>query len=74
MFVPVYFTDPMNNRVQVFNAHGNLLGKWGSFGFGDGQFNDPEDIAIDSMGKVYVADYVNNRVQVFQIREIGKTP
>ena len=41
--------------------------KWGTQGSGDGQFNTPYGIAIDSSGDVYVADYLNNRVQKFTI-------
>src|SRR5206468_11362265 len=39
---------------------------WGSKGSGDGQFNDPTSVAVDSTnGKVYVADPRNRRIQVF---------
>ena len=43
--------------------------KWGTQGSGDGQFNTPYGIAIDSSGDVYVADYLNNRVQKFIVLE-----
>ena len=39
--------------------------KWGSYGSGDGQFNAPSDIAVDTGGDVYVADPNNNRIQKF---------
>lgn len=32
---------------------------------GDGQFNDPNGIAVDGLGNVYVADMDNNRVEIF---------
>jgi sugar lactone lactonase YvrE len=38
---------------------------WGSYGTGDGQFNFPKGIAIDSSGNVYVADSDNHRIQKF---------
>jgi len=39
--------------------------KWGSYGSGDGQFNNPFGVAVDDAGNVYVVDNWNNRVQKF---------
>ena len=39
--------------------------KWGTKGIGDGQFDRPGGIAIDSSGFIYVSDIVNNRIQKF---------
>ena len=43
----------------------HFVKKWGSSGIGDGQFERPRGIAIDSSGNVYVADSNNNRIQKF---------
>jgi hypothetical protein len=37
----------------------------GSYGSGNGQFNDPSGIAIDSLDNIWVADRDNSRVQEF---------
>src|SRR5205814_1918932 len=37
----------------------------GITGSGDGQFNGPVNIAVDSSGNVYVADTLNHRIQKF---------
>ena len=42
-----------------------LLGKWGSTGTGDGQFDWPAGIAVAANGNVYVVDAQNYRVQYF---------
>ncbi|MDO8871952.1 MAG: hypothetical protein Q7V05_04365 [Methanoregula sp.] len=40
--------------------------KWGTQGSGgDGQFNEPYGVAVDSSGSVYVADAGNHRIQKF---------
>jgi hypothetical protein len=52
-------------NVVKFNSRGKYLATIGSAGNGNGQFNDPEGIAVDSGGDIYVADSGNNRVEKF---------
>jgi DNA-binding beta-propeller fold protein YncE/cbb3-type cytochrome oxidase subunit 3 len=62
----VYVVDQGRTRIVKFSPDGHVLSNWGSKGSGDGQFNDPTSIAVDSTnGKVYVADPTNKRIQVF---------
>ena len=70
----VFLVEVWHCRVEVFDASGAFLGRWGSCGFGDGQFDGADGIAVDAAGKVYIADYNNNRVQVFQVREVPRSP
>ena len=44
---------------------GAIQPKFGTAGSGDGQFNNPQGVAVDGSGNVYVADTYNNRVQKF---------
>lgn len=60
-----YVTDFDNNNIKVYNSTGTLLFDFGSPGSGDGQFNSPFGLALDSQGNVYVADRGNSRVQIF---------
>jgi hypothetical protein len=48
------------------SASGEFLTKWGSFGAGDGQFNEPFGVATDNRGDVYVGDTLNHRIQKFK--------
>jgi hypothetical protein len=62
----VYVTDIFfNNRIQKFDSDGNFITKWGSAGTGDGQFNAPWGICVDSDDNIYVADTNNHRIQKF---------
>lgn len=53
------------NNVIKFSSSGAYLANFASSGSGNGQLKDPEGIAVDSAGNVYVADTGNNRVQKF---------
>ena len=62
----IYVVDQGRTRIVKFNPDGHVLSSWGSKGSGDGQFNDPTSVAVDSTsGKVYVVDPINKRIQVF---------
>ena len=62
----MYVTDGYGNaRAHCFAADGRLLFSWGEPGSGPEQFNLPHGIAVDRLGKVYVADRENSRIQVF---------
>jgi DNA-binding beta-propeller fold protein YncE len=59
--------DQNNYRVQYFTAGGSFLGKWGSEGKGNAQFNFPVDVTFGSGGnRVYVVDDDNDRIQYFK--------
>jgi sugar lactone lactonase YvrE len=70
----IYVADSGNNRVQKLSPAGQSLAIWqyclpGSNpcapapGSDPGQFFDPEGIAVDGQGNVYVSEVDNNRVQ-----------
>ncbi len=62
----VYVVDSGgHDRIVKYDADGNYITQWGSYGSGEGQFQFPDDIAIDAHDHVYVADHNNNRIQVF---------
>jgi DNA-binding beta-propeller fold protein YncE len=68
----VYVTDPqsdpgcsMQPRVLKYDNEGDFITKFGSYGTQPGQFRDPEHLALDNDGNVYVSDRKNNDIQVF---------
>ncbi len=58
-----HFDDHTSASVQKYSASGTLVSEFGSQGAGDGQFDTPQDVALDTSGNIYVADTNNNRVQ-----------
>ena len=69
----IYVTDPQSEpgcsqqpRVLKYDHKGNFIVKWGSYGEENGQFRDPEHLAVDSEGFVYVSDRKNDNIQVFE--------
>lgn len=54
------FTD---YRIQKFSPAGQEISSWGSAGTGPGQFRNPNGIALDAQGNVYVTDSDNHRIQ-----------
>jgi DNA-binding beta-propeller fold protein YncE len=60
----VYASD-LSSRIVKFSEGGAYLTQWGSYGSGNGQFEYPGGIAVDSSNNVYVADTQNNRVEKF---------
>ena len=54
-----------NSRVVKFDKSGRFLFAWGKKGKGEGEFDLPHAVRLDSKGQVYVADRENQRIQVF---------
>lgn len=62
----LWVADTGNNRVVELSPAGKTLLAFGTKGSGDGQFNDPQSIGVDSAsGDVWVADYNNDRIEEF---------
>lgn len=62
----IYVSDGyVNSRMTKFDADGNFLMDWGSYGTDIGQFNLPHAMQIDRNDNIYVADRNNRRIQVF---------
>jgi DNA-binding beta-propeller fold protein YncE len=65
----LYVVDQGRARVAKLDVNGNTVAVWGSPGTGDGQFNEPTTVTVDTKrDRVYVADPRNRRVQVFDTK------
>ena len=63
----VYIVDNGNCRIQVLNPDFSYCNSFGTEGSNTGEFNEPYDLATDSIGNVYVAERKNHRIQVFTV-------
>ncbi|MBU0704860.1 MAG: NHL repeat-containing protein [Chloroflexi bacterium] len=65
----LYVVDAVGQDVKVYDVSGpevDFLFTFGDWGASNGQFNYPNDIAIDNVtGRLYVTDRENHRVQVW---------
>lgn len=62
----IYVVDSLDNCVQVFNANGVYVRRFGSFGAAAGQFSTPTGIAYEkNANELAVVDTRNGRVQFF---------
>ncbi len=54
-----------NARIVKFDKDGKLIKTWGRKGKGPGEFDSPHGLAMDSVGRLFVADRSNSRIQIF---------
>ena len=52
----IFVSEVDNDRVQKFDSNGNFLLKFGSSGFGDGQFISPRVLDRDSLAQIHRRD------------------
>jgi streptogramin lyase len=62
----IFAVSSSRARVLKYDKDENFIDIFGlGFGSSDGQFNGPQNIAIDSAGNFYVSDRLNHRIQKF---------
>eukprot|EP00058_Branchiostoma_floridae_P027689 XP_002613180.1 hypothetical protein BRAFLDRAFT_73101 [Branchiostoma floridae] len=64
----IYISDDENHSIFVYDGKGKFLFKFGSYGTGDGQMNQPRGVCTDTSGNVVVADTGNRRVELFDAK------
>ncbi len=54
-----------NARIVKFSKSGTFVRAWGRKGSAPGEFDTPHSLAMDSLGRLFVADRGNSRIQIF---------
>jgi len=62
----IYISDTQNDRIQVFEASGDFLYKWGKHGKEINEFKQPS-FSMISENRIHIADTYNNRYQIFTL-------
>jgi DNA-binding beta-propeller fold protein YncE len=57
--------DTRGHQVAIFDLAGTFITKFGKRGDGDGEFNFPGPVTVNSKGEIIVGDSMNARIQVF---------
>lgn len=57
--------DALAHTIDVYTLKGARLTSFGTPGVGLGQFQFPNDVALDARGRIYVTDRENHQVQVW---------
>ncbi len=61
----VFDNNCPSNVVNKFIINTNREISWGGMGSGNGQFNCPLGVAVDTSGNIYVVDAGNARIEKF---------
>lgn len=61
----LWITDAVHDQIVELSSSGRVLGRYGKRGSSLGELLQPEGIALDRYGHVFVADHGNNRIEEF---------
>jgi len=61
----LWVVDALAHQLDLYSAAGASLTSFGGNGVSPGQFSFPNDVAIDTDGRIFVTDRDNNQVQVW---------
>lgn len=62
----LYVADTGNSRIQKFDADGNFIWDFGTYGDGEGEFKAPHGVAVDAAGNIYVSDATSQKLLRFK--------
>lgn len=60
----LFIVDSKSHKLLQYDLKGEYVSESGGRGIGNGQFNYPTHVVVDSNGRIYVTDSMSHRVQV----------
>ncbi|MCZ4245189.1 NHL repeat-containing protein [Pedobacter punctiformis] len=54
-----------SSYIQIYNANKQLIREWGTYGAGDSNFGNVEEIALDDEQNIWIVDGVNHRIKKY---------
>ena len=70
----IYALAYFNEAVFIFSPKGQYISRFGSMGDARGQFTSPRSIAVDNLGKIYIADFPGVMVYASDGRYLDTIP
>ena len=61
----LYVADRLNHRIQMLTPRGEFIHMFGQMGSGQGEFDGPTAVIVDSNNRLIVSDWHNCRIQIF---------
>ncbi|XP_070578852.1 uncharacterized protein [Ptychodera flava] len=58
-------SDTAGHRILKYTTEGQYVREVGGYGKGDGQFDEPYSVVVNSQNQILATDFHNHRVQVF---------
>ncbi|TCD03431.1 NHL repeat-containing protein [Pedobacter psychroterrae] len=58
-------TQTQFSYVQLFNSSKQLINEWGSYGSGDSNFGNVEELTIDDDQNIWIVDGINHRIKKY---------
>ena len=66
----IYVVDYMRHTISAYSTKdGTYLFEFGGLGWGEGWFQHPKDIAVETNGRILIADTFNDRIEVLKPKE-----
>lgn len=61
----IIVSDMELDKIVIYDENGALINSFGKYGIDEGQFYEPDGVAVNAKNDIIVADTMNHRIQIF---------